>query len=1057
MGTKILFLQLQVSVAVVAVLLLRQCMKKLPKVYVYVLWILVFVRLLVPVSLETRFGILPSETESAAWMEENLQTAAFPMADAGEDGKQGLTDGKKEASDMAAELPGTDKGDRDAAVRRGGQKQDGADLKGTEEQSKLPIVCLVVWALGAAGILGYNGVALARIRRILRNAVQLQENIFLCKGIHEPFTLGLLRARIYLPVGLGEEERRYIICHEKVHIGRKDYLVKNIAFLLTAIYWFNPFIWIAFRFLERDMEMSCDEKVIKLLGADVRKQYSQSLLNFAERREHMAVTPLTFGENNTKQRVKNVLSRKNTKWWGVGAGVAVLCAAGAVLFTTRAGGESEDAQTADAGQGQQTASGLLSGEDGLIPENLPDQEAHGIPEMANPPGEPDTVAHTTPEETADNWAYAFCSRYRNNLKELALDKEAFESWNLANVETEGLITFGWVEPWAYDHEYTIQWTEKDTEAVIRYYMDCSEPGVRYVADERVRLVERDGLYYIEHQELQLYDNLSTRSEFEALYGEAGDCDFGYTNTGWRNWDFWAILANMENGGIYEQYRDPVTAAAALLHLGEGTGKIVGEQTLPLYYTVLSDGETHFGDMATDDLPGWLLASSESGEGSGVTVQYTFAEDGSSIEFPMYLIEGSAGIWAPDISFVRGWYASRRMEAAYSGEEQDFYIQTGKYGIYRLDAEGLRCLYPGHIPAEQADVFDVYDGKLYFPGDSQYGRDSLDYWADSIFVLDMTTGALDTETYRLPQEAQGMTGSAAWLSVRPKAGFLSLYSDSAGSYHIPLVNIQETVYDNKTIVQLTEREKDRYGSANREAILGHRDTLMDFSIRDYEETSAYIDLDGDGAAEKISITAAGKDGCEYPYDHYLLQVGEESMEGWGECLNNGIWAYSPDGKRIILALYEDGPSSDPYTTLFEYAAGELKALGGFGDDIRSCRIKDGIISGTQRQDVQQTDWIYADWRVTETAVELVRQETYDFTAQNEITLLVKLPVHDSPSQASPSHMLEPQTIKFLRTDGSFSWIYAEGEDGDGGWFEAGWTVPELGMNYFEVFENLSLTD
>lgn len=1048
MGTKILFLQLQVSIAVVVVLLLRQCMKKLPKIYVYALWILVFARLLVPVSLETRFGILPSETESAAWMEENLQAAAFPAADTAGDGKQNIPDEEKEVSNAA------DKGDRGAAVRRDARILDEAGMNGTEEQSETPMVFFVVWALGAAGILGYNGFALARIRRILRNAVRLEENIFLCRGIHEPFTLGLFRAGIYLPAGLGEEERGYIICHEKVHIARKDYLVKNLAFFLTAIYWFNPFIWVAFRFLERDMEMSCDEKVIKLLGTDIRKQYSQSLLNFAEGREHMAVTPLTFGENNTKQRVKNVLSRKNTKWWGVGAGVTALCAAGVVLFTTRAGGETpENAQTGEAEQGRQTAaSGLFLGE-----EDLPNEEPHSIPEMADPPGEPDTVAHTTPEETVDNWAYAFCSRYRNNLKELALDKEAFESWDLANVQTEGLITFGWVEPWSYEHEYTIQWTEKDTEAVIRYYMDCSEPGIRYVADERVRLAEQDGLYYIEHQELRLYDNLSARSEFEAFYGEAGAYDFGYTNTGWRNWDFWAILANMENGGIYERYRDPVTAAAALLHLGEGTGRIVGEQTLPLYYTVLSDGETHSGNLAADGLPGWLLASSKSGEGSSVTIQYTFAEDGSSVEFPMYLIEGSEGIWAPDISFVRGWYASRRMDAAYSGEEQDFYIQTGKYGIYRLDAEGLRCLWPGYISAGQANVFDAYGGKLYFLGDSQYERASLDYWVDSIFVLDMTTGALDTETYRLPEEAQGMAGSAVWLSVGQKAGFLSLYSDAAGGYRIPLVNIQETVYDNKTIGQLTEREKNRYGSANRETILNNPDTLMNFSIRDYEETAVYIDLDGDGTTEKLSLTAAGTEGSEYPYDHYLLQIGDESVEGWGECLNNGIWVYSPDGKRIILALYEDGPSSDPYTSLFEYAEGELRTLGGFGADIRSCRIKDGVISGTQRQDVQQTDWIYADWRVTETTVELVRQETYDFTAQNEIILLVKLPVHDSPSRTSPSHMMEPQTIKFLRTDGGFHWIYAEGEDGDGGWFEAGWTVPELGMNYFEVFENLSLMD
>lgn len=1030
MGAKLLMLQIQVSIAVMVILVIRMGIRKLPGVYSYVLWILVFARLLIPVSLETRFSVLPSEEESTAWVEETLQAAGRFSQDTPQ--IPDTTDGTAYGPDMPGEKE-AGAGMEDTAVYDMPETLKAAGSGGGEkEPARIPAVFLIVWALGTAGILGYNGFAVARIGKFLKGAVSVKESVYVCEGIHEPFTMGLFRAKIYLPRGLEDREREYIICHEKIHVRRKDYLVKNIAFLLTAVYWFNPFVWVAFLFLERDMEMSCDEKVIRLMGESIRRQYSQSLLNFAKRREHMPATPLTFGENNARQRIQNVLARKNTKWWGVGIGAGVLLAAGVILFTTGADGSRQP-------------------------------EGQLVPEMANQPGEPDTVAHSTPEETVENWANAFCSRYRNNLKELAFDKEVFESWDLANVETEGMITFGWVEPWAWSHEYDIQWTEENELAVIRYYMQSTDPGIRYVADERVRVREQEGLYYIEHEDIQLYDGIATKSEFETLYGREGSYDFGYRNTGWTDGSFKSLLLNMGEGGGYEAYRDPVTAAQALLHLGEGEGEITEETTLPFFYTVTPGEEKEEINPEESGLPGWLLASSKAAEGSSVTVAYTFKKDGSVIEIPMYLVEGSRGLWAPDPSYIRGWYSSRRFYSEAGGKQQDYYIQISRYGIYRLDEGGLRYLYAGYVPQEYAGILSVCDGKLYFAGDSRYQytytAGALDYRADSLFVLDMDTGSLDTETYRLPEEALSVMDNALWLHADDNSKFISLYSDSEDTYRVPIVNIREPVYNGKDIKSLSEEELQLYASANREAVLSHPDRLADFSLRDYEETDVYMDLDGDNTAEKIVLKANGQEeGIELPYDSYILQVEGQSIEGGGVDVNNGIWVYSPDGQRIILALYQDGPSNDPYTSLFEYADGSLRELGGFADDIRRCSIQDGTISGTMRMDVQQTDWIDVKWQVGEDKVELVEQETYEFRARNEITLLVNLPVHKAPGESSPSYMIEEsQTVRFLRTDSTFSWIYAEGADGTGGWFRAGYFVPELKMDYFEVFDNLSFAD
>ncbi|MCH5257086.1 MAG: hypothetical protein J1D87_07315 [Lachnospiraceae bacterium] len=1057
MGIQIVLLQFQIIMAVVLVLAIRLAMNRLPKIYSYILWILVFARLLCPVALETDFGIMPSQKIVAEWVEDifypnnntesnNMDKMISKQADFNllkEDADNMYQNDYDKTSDLSVNPDSADN-----------FYSNMAQLKNSDNDIFPPVIridkpnpkwiniltaLIVIWISGIVIIMGYNTYALFKVRKTLKNSVLLNKNIYICNAINTPFTLGVIRPRIYIPEGMEDEEQRYVICHENVHIIRKDYIIKNIAFILTALYWLNPFVWIAFYFLERDMEMSCDEKVIKIMGADIKKQYSQSLLNFAQGRKGAAITPLTFGENNVKLRIKNVLSYKNAKRWSIILGMVILVAAGIVLFTTRTGVNEKNADMSKATaqndlNGENRESGEVKADNSM--ENNED-EAEGLTE----------IDHDTEERAVDTWARAFVDRNGQKLYELAADKEEFVAWDMVNELEDGVITFGLSSPWPWDYTYDISRGD-DNSTVIRYYMNTSVPEI-YIADEEIQTVEQDGLYYIEHKELKEYYSINTREQFEELYGK-DSYDFGYANTGYTSSFYMFIMQHLMNGTnpeYYEQYTDPVTAAVKLLHLGEGEGSAITD-LIP----------ARVEDM---DIP-WIKALSQAGEDSRALVTYTFEEDGSSIEVVMELIEGSQGIWAPledGDRMMRQVYNTYRLEPYESGGDDDVYIQTSQYGIYRLDKSGLRCIYPGYIP--ESTVFTVRDGKMYFPESTTYREGDLDYAQDTICVLDIKTGEYDTETFKLGQNANNLF-PLIYLSIH--SGYMDLYGENEAYYSIPLINTGVTALDrntwnNKAVSELDEREQNEYGKALREQILKNPDTLIDVSNRAHTETFSYIDMDGDGKAEKISIYSTPGHSITYDYIDYKLKIGDAQRNCFGENLNNYIYAYSPDGSRVILALYEDGPSGDPMTTLYTYDNGEIKYVGSFADDIRDCLMKNGVIYGEERHDVIQTDRINADWRIDQNGqLNRTTHDTYDFLTQNDITLKVPLPVHSIPDENSESHMLKPQVVKFLRTDSTFSWVYAEGADGDSGWFEVeGSEVKELGKISIDVFDELLFYD
>lgn len=292
MSAKIMEIFLQVlnmsftaSFVIVAVLLTRLLLKKTPKIFSYALWSVVLFRLLCPISFESMLSLLPVNTNPIST---NTLYSETPQIDTG--------------------LPYLDAVINPALpVPEVGTSVNPLQI--------MAVLGEFIWLAGIAALLVYSVVSLLRLRRKLIGSVRLRDNIYLADHIASPFVIGITRPKIYLPSTLPEEEQGYIILHEQTHIRRLDYLVKIVAFAALCIHWFNPFAWAAFILAVKDMEMSCDESVMKRLHADIRGEYCASLLRLATGRKMIAGTPLAFGEGNTKSRIKNVMHYKKPMFW----------------------------------------------------------------------------------------------------------------------------------------------------------------------------------------------------------------------------------------------------------------------------------------------------------------------------------------------------------------------------------------------------------------------------------------------------------------------------------------------------------------------------------------------------------------------------------------------------------------------------------------------------------------------------------------------------------------------------------------------------------------------
>ncbi len=175
-------------------------------------------------------------------------------------------------------------------------------------------------------MLVYSIIQLINLKKKLVGSTPLVDNIYIADHIKNPFVIGVILHKIYLPSNISDIEKEYILAHEKHHIKRLDHITRILGFIALMLHWFNPLVWVAFILSGKDMEMSCDEAVMKKMDRDIRLEYSKSLLHFASNKKLITATPLAFGEGDTKERVKNVIKyRKPTIWVSIVTIIVVIC------------------------------------------------------------------------------------------------------------------------------------------------------------------------------------------------------------------------------------------------------------------------------------------------------------------------------------------------------------------------------------------------------------------------------------------------------------------------------------------------------------------------------------------------------------------------------------------------------------------------------------------------------------------------------------------------------------------------------------------------------------
>lgn len=302
---KIVNMSISASWVVIAVLTLRFCLKKAPKWVNVLLWGIVAVRMVFPFSIESVLSLIPSaETISPSIMMEQS-----PSVQTGVPALNHVINPVISGSFTPA---------------------PGASAKPL--QIWIPVLA-GIWLFGIAALFLYSAVSYWRLRRKVCEAVILRGNIYQSEKVCSPFVLGIIRPKIYLPYHMDSREMDHVIAHEQTHIRRKDHWWKPLGFLLLTTHWFNPLMWLSYILLCRDIELACDEKVIRKMSNEQRADYTQALVACSVDRRLITACPLAFGEIGVKERVKSVMNYKKPAFWIVLASV-IVCAVIAVCFLT---------------------------------------------------------------------------------------------------------------------------------------------------------------------------------------------------------------------------------------------------------------------------------------------------------------------------------------------------------------------------------------------------------------------------------------------------------------------------------------------------------------------------------------------------------------------------------------------------------------------------------------------------------------------------------------------------------------------------------------------------
>ena len=923
------------SYCILLVILARFLLKKAPKWCSYLLWGIVFVRLCCPVLPGTRISLIPERLLTVGTATTSAQLTAGNSA--GSVDNEGVYNGSHRGDNTVdAVLSGADNtgnlnaGTLEATGNREGSAptlgQDGnvegmneigddgvgeiqapgnvtnaldggypVDNRDNADDSLQRIgatmgktwfrVLLIAWLLGMAGFMGYHTFSYLRMRHRIRRpdsgVRQVEPGICEIDGGHLSFVMGLIHPVIYLSSGLDPESRKVVLCHERVHLQRRDYLFKPAALLICCVHWFNPLVWLAFYLMNMDCEMSCDEKVVKLLGE--WKRY----------RGGSICALLSFGEDHVKNRIRHVLDYRKPPFW-VMIGAAAVIVVLVVCLCSNPGGNGNGADTANVSDVSDATEEVTTGE---FTEDGSDDEGRKT-----------------------EWLAA--------LEQGIHSREEFSA--LFDVDTL-----------------------EDTRS----------------------FAGQDGIQYLE------YNGVAARK----LHRQILDGDTA----------------------AHETYKDPVKAAEALLHLEGGSG----EMTELLYeaerqYLFFQKDSTRPGEGSVANVH-YIFA-----DGSGIDIPMVFAEESSQIwmlslgdidskgrhstgpldgENQARVVYAEYGPrdedWATVAELSKKWVYVKVSPGSFADVAATY--QVSSYGIYAAtgDDAGLNCMVPGYIAPGCAaegrstvyqNVGNYYTSdsyrqemaylkqqdsvRLYYLASSDYQDGDLEIWIDTIREYDTSgqTGENGVTDWKLPSEAQDFDKA----SFRAEDGYwIFENSDGSEQLKLPILSVRP-VWNGKTAAELTAEETDAYAAAQRQEILTKVGVVYDVSERAAQETYALLDLDGDGTADRITLRSRMAQALNTPdhspLDQYVFTVNTTSGEmRTAQNLGNSIYAFSPDGRQILLALTRKDEQGQYESFLFRYRNGELQEVGSFAQDIRKIWVQNGQITTGRNSD----DIIFAEPNMT----------------------------------------------------------------------------------------------
>ena len=552
----LLDLSLAASLMVWIVLLFRLALRPLSRKYFYLLWSAVFIRAVCPFSYSSPFSafrffsFMRTKGSQLTFSPEPYQAARLSGLLGPGDAASQAGGAASSAAAGAAAAAGTGTGAQTGALAA--QAAAGGNM--------LPQILFGLWAAGVVLLLAWGLFSWLRLRRRTAAAIGTEEGICETDRISTAFVLGFFRPGIYLPAGLAGQKREFVLRHEKIHVKRHDHQFKMLAWLIVVLHWFNPLLWLSFALLARDMEMSCDERVLEAVGEEQKENYGEFLLSLAVPGGFPAGSPLAFGESSVKARIRNVLKYKKKKRAAVTAALLLVLAGLLFCLSNPSGQEAVDI----IGGADGPTSIFIRGEMDLSAEDASaSEEERFLQKWAEAAGHRDAAA-----------VYEMLSpELQARAEELGIERAADENG-------EEVLTMGWSSPYlAADPVITVHAGLDAEDNVISLTAEITYPALTseplwYVWKDYLTL-ERDGdAYQVSGWERRTFFEFASLAEIQEAYRDWTP-DYYEPVDGNRSAADWLIYHDLEgtNPEYYGTvFSTPVRALEETLHVSGGTSE-----------------------------------------------------------------------------------------------------------------------------------------------------------------------------------------------------------------------------------------------------------------------------------------------------------------------------------------------------------------------------------------------------------------------------------------------------------------------------------------------------